>query len=330
MAINLLDIKPHKVSRDLSGYITFIYGPAKVGKTTFGSKMPGHLILAFERGYNALPGVMVQDVTTWGEMKQVVRDLKKPEVKAVFKSIIIDTADVAADACQKYICNQLGIENIGDGGWSTNGWAKYKKEFEDTFRTLTQLGYAVVFISHDKEKTIKPQNAAEYQQIGSSMQSSALAIVENMSDIIAYAHSKVNADGSTKRILSLRSNDNSIRCGSRFRYMPNEIEFSYDALTKALNDAIDKEAAETNNQFVTNDRPEAPAAKEYDYEGLMNEFQNLVGDLMNKNPQHYGPRITQIVDKYLGKGKKVADATIDQAELVNLIVEEIKDELMSD
>ena len=162
MAIDLLGIQPHKVSRDLSGYITFVYGPPKCGKTTFGVKMPGALLLAFERGYNALPGVIAQDITTWGEMKQVVRELKKPEVKARFKSLIIDTADIAADCCQKYICNQLGIENIGDGGWSTNGWAKYKKEFEDTFRTLTQLGYAVVFISHAKEKTIKPQNGQEY------------------------------------------------------------------------------------------------------------------------------------------------------------------------
>lgn len=54
MAIDLLNIQPHKVSRDLSGYITFLYGPAKIGKTTFGSQMPGYLILAFERGYNAL------------------------------------------------------------------------------------------------------------------------------------------------------------------------------------------------------------------------------------------------------------------------------------
>ena len=108
MAIDLLSIKPHQVSRDLSGYITFIYGPAKIGKTTFGSQMPGALILAFERGYNTLGGVLKQDVTTWGEMKQIVRELKKPEVQAVYKSIIVDTADYAADACQKYICNQLG------------------------------------------------------------------------------------------------------------------------------------------------------------------------------------------------------------------------------
>ena len=50
MVINLLDIKPHEVSRDLSGYITFIYGPAKSGKTTFGSHMPSALVLAAERG----------------------------------------------------------------------------------------------------------------------------------------------------------------------------------------------------------------------------------------------------------------------------------------
>lgn len=29
MAINLLAIQPHKVSRDLSGYAVYIYGPAK-------------------------------------------------------------------------------------------------------------------------------------------------------------------------------------------------------------------------------------------------------------------------------------------------------------
>lgn len=326
MAINLLSLTPHVVSRDLSGYITFLYGPAKCGKTTFGSKMPGHLILAFERGYNALPGVMVQDITTWGEMKQVVRELKKPEVKAVYKSIIIDTADIAADACQKYICNQLDIENIGDGGWAVNGWAKYKKEFEDTFRTLTQLGYAVVFISHDKEKTIKPQNANEYQQIGSSMQSSALSIIENMADIIGYAHPKMTDEGS-KVVLTLRSPDNSVRCGCRFKYIAPEIDFTYAALTKALNEAIDKEAAETNNQYVTNERQAEPILKEYDYDALMAEFGDLAGTLMNKNPTMYGPKITQIIEKYLGKGKKIADATSSQAEFIYLIVTEIKEDL---
>jgi hypothetical protein len=327
MAIDLLGLTPHKVSRDLSGYITFVYGPAKCGKTTFGSKMPGALLLAFERGYNALPGVIAQDITSWGEMKQVMRELKKPEVKERFKSIIVDTADIAADLCQKYICNQLGIENIGDGGWTTNGWAKYKKEFEDVFRTLAQLGYAVVFISHDKEKTISPQNAKEYQQIGSSMQSSALSIIENMSDIIGYAHPKVT-DNESRMVLTLRSADNSIRCGCRFKHIVPEIDFTYDALTKALNDAIDKEASETNNQYVTAERQSAPILKEYDFDALMNEFKEVVGSLMERDSATNGPKITQIIDKYLGKGKKISEATRDQAELVYLIITEVKEDLL--
>lgn len=102
--------------------------------------MPGALVLATERGYNTIPGIMAQDITSWSDMKQVVRELKKPDVQAVYKSLIIDTIDIAADMCQKYICNQLGIENIGDGGWTNNGWDRYKKEFEDVFRTLAQLG----------------------------------------------------------------------------------------------------------------------------------------------------------------------------------------------
>lgn len=34
MAIDLLSIQPHKISRDLSGYITFLYGPQFLGVPT--------------------------------------------------------------------------------------------------------------------------------------------------------------------------------------------------------------------------------------------------------------------------------------------------------
>ena len=317
--INLLQIEPHKVSRDLSGYITYVYGTPKVGKTTFGSQFPGALILAFERGYNALPGVIAQDITTWGEFKQVLRELKKPEVQAVYKSIIIDTVDIAASLCEKYICNQLGIENIGDGGWSTNGWSKYKKEFEDSFRTIAQLGYAVCFISHSADKTFKRKDGTEYNQMVPTAQKSANEIIKGMADIYACADI-VNGE----RRLILRSLDGSVDTGCRFKYIEPEIPFSYQNLVDALNDAIDKEAAETNNKFVTQERITNVIAPEYDFDALMAEFQKLTGDLMRKDPSN-GPKITEIVNRYLGKGKKASDATRDQAEFIALIVDEVKE-----
>ena len=322
MAINLLSLEPHKVSRALSGYITYVYGIPKVGKTTFGAQFPGALILAFERGYNALPGVIAQDITTWGEFKQVLRELKKPEVQAVYKSIIIDTVDIAASLCEKYICNQLGIENIGDGGWSTNGWSKYKKEFEDSFRTITQLGYAVCFISHSADKTFKRKDGTEYNQMVPTAQRSVNEIVKGMADIFACADI-VNGE----RKLILRSLDGSVDTGCRFKYIEPEIPFSYNALVEALNKAIDREAAETNNKFVTNERVSEVIAPTYDYDALMTEFQQITGNLMRENPG-YGPKITEIVERYLGKGKKVSETTRDQAEFVDLIVSDIKSELV--
>ena len=329
MAINLLNLQPHKVSRDLSGYITFIYGPPKVGKTTLATQMPGALLLAFERGYNAIPGIIAQDVNTWGEMKQIFRELKKPEVQEVYKTIIVDTVDIAADLCQKYICNQLGIDNMGDGGWGTNSWSKYKKEFEDVFRGLTMIGYAVVFISHSKTGTDKDQTGKEFGYTKPTTQSSALQIIENMADIYCFARMYLGADGEEKRVLTLRSPAGSgISCGSRFKYIASEIPLNYDALTKAIGDAIDKEAKENGNKFVTNERESAPVVKEYDFDALMAQFETMVGDLMGKDQTYYSPRITQIIEKYLGKGKKMSGVSRDQAELVYLVVTEIEDDLV--
>lgn len=47
MAINLLNLEPHKVSTDLTGYITYIYGAPKTGKTTLATQMPNAILLAF-------------------------------------------------------------------------------------------------------------------------------------------------------------------------------------------------------------------------------------------------------------------------------------------
>ena len=328
MAINLMALEPHKVSRDLSGYITYLYGAPGVGKTTLAAKFPNVLLLATEKGYSALPGVYAQDITRWGDIKEVIRELKKPEVKERFKTVVIDTIDVAAAYCDKYICNQLGIETLGEGGWAVNGWARYKKELEETFRSITNLGYALVCISHDKDKTFKRKDGTEYNQIVPTVSTSANDIIKAMCDIYTYA----TIDETTgERKLIMRSLDGTVDAKCRFRCMANEIPLDYNELVKALNEAIDTEAAENDGKFVTDEREAAPAtAVEYDYDALMDEFGKITGKLMGKDNTYYGPRITQIVGKILGKGKKVADTTRDQAEFIHLIVGELKDEFASD
>lgn len=288
--------------------------------------MPGALLLAFEKGYNALPGVIAQDITSWTEMRMTYRELKKPEVKEAYKAVIVDTIDIAADMCQKYVCTQKGIESLGDLGYG-KGWTAFKEEFNDLFRGLTQLGYAVFFIGHDKEATATdPVDGHEYKYIRPALGNSTRQVIEGMADIYGYAHQK---RGEKMSVLTLRCSDDSIACGGRFKYIANEIPMNYDSLVNAVSEAIDKEAKEHNNQFVTEERIDTEVkVANYDYDALMEQFQNIVGELMNENQVKNAPRITQIVEKYLGKGKKVADTTRDQAEFIYLIVTEIQDELV--
>ena len=325
MAIDLLSLQPHKVSRDLSGYITFVYGAPKTGKTTLATQMEGCLLLAFEPGYHALPGVIAQDVTTWGEMKQVYRELRKPEVQATFKAVIIDTIDIAADRCKKYICQQNDIEDLGDLGYG-KGWTKFKEEFNEVFRGLTQLGYAVFFIGHHKEATITdPATGAERIIIRPSLSNSTREVIAGMADIYGYARQR--GEGQMSQLV-LRNTDGSIECGSRFKYIDNEITLGYQNLVDTIQKAIDKEAAELGGKFVTDERVVAPIAVTYDYDALMKEFSTIAGQLMELDSAVNQPKITAIVDKYLGKGKKISEAKPDQAEFIHLIVSEIKETLL--
>ena len=326
MAINLLSLQPHKVSRDLTGYITYIYGAAKTGKTTLASQAGKALLLAFERGYNALPGVYAQDITSWGDTRAVVRELKKPEVKEMFQTVVFDTIDIAGGLCEKYVCAQNNVDKIGEIPYG-QGWNLMKKEFEDVVRTITQLGYAVFFISHEKDKEFKRKDGTSYHQIVPSCPNTFNEIAKNLVDIYAYAE-KYEENGQASVRLVIRSTDNSIDCGSRFKYIDPVIDMSYKALVDALNRAIDKAAEMSGSEYVTEERNLIPTKAPLNYDDLLLEFNELAKDLMTKDGAAYGPKITFIVEKYLGKGRKVSESTIAQVELLDQIVAEIKETLI--
>lgn len=319
--IDLTQIEPHKVSRDLSGYITFIYGAPKTGKTTLAVQMPDALLLAFEKGYNALPGVKAVDITSWAEMLMVYRQLKSDDVKKMYKAVIVDTIDIASEMCQQYVCDQLDIDQLGDAAYG-KGWSSFTSEFNNVFRGLTQLGYAVFFIGHASEGQEEDENGNSHMVIRPAIPGKkAKQTIEGMADIYGYAH---QVKGNDMSVLTLRAKDDSIACGGRFKYIKPQITFTYENLIKAVSDAIEEEAKEHNGEYVTNEKEKLAEKTEYDFDALKEEFSAITGELMNKDPK-VGPRIVAIVDKYLGKGKKVQNLQPEQAELLFLVVTELKD-----
>lgn len=206
---------------------------------------------------------------------------------------------------------------------------KSKKEFEESMRNITLAGYSLFFISHAKDKTFKRYDGTEYNQIVPSLSTAYNSIVENMADIIGYAHQVKLPDGRNTVRLTIRSLDESVTAGCRFKYIEPEIDFTYDALNKALADAIDTEAALTNNAYITEER-NIIEVKELNYDELMTEFNAIVNKLISSNTEDVfkidiSPKIIQITEKYLGKGKKVNQCTREQVEQIQLINIELRD-----
>ena len=323
MAINLKNIKPHKISKDLTSYTIYMYGPGGIGKTTFACEIPNSMLFAFEKGYGSLNVEMPVDITSWADVRGILRQLDDPEIKEKYHTIIFDTVDKAAALCEKYVCNQLEIESIGDGGWEKNGWAKVKKEWESVLNTIQMKGYTLFFISHAKEKVIKRKNGTDYNQITPGCPNAYNEIVRNLVDIEAYA----TVDNGVRKLI-IRDPNDFIECKSRIKHIPAEVDFSFQALSAAISTAIEQTEKEVGAGGMTTEK-ETMVVEEttYDFQALMSEFNSIVSKLMAEN-QSNAYKITAIVDRYLGKGKKVSDATPEQAELVALIIDDIKAELM--
>ena len=328
MANSLLSIQPHVVSRDLTGYSVLLYGEPKSGKTTTASQFPNSLLLAFELGYNALPGVMAKPMATWRDMKTVLKELDDSEVKKVFKNIIIDTVDLAYDAAKKYVCNQNEVNDISEIGYG-KGYNLVMKEFDEAVRAILRMGYGCILISHATDKTFKDAQGKEFNQIVPTIDNKGRLVCERTCDIIGYSRTIETGEGKKETRLFLRETPRFV-AGSRFKYMPDSIIFGYKELVNAMHDAIDKEAAENGNKFVTNERINLHNLEEevLDFDKLQEEFQNIVGELMTKNPDRYQKEITVIVEKYLGIGKKVMDCSSKQVDQIALIVEDLKNLLI--
>lgn len=320
--IDIFAIQPHEVSKDLRGYSVMLYGDPKSGKTTTASKFPKSLLLAFEKGYAAIPGVKAAPINSWSEFLKILKQLKDPKAKELYETIVIDTVDIAYDYCEQYICQLHGVDNIKEIPYG-QGFTLAAKEFDTKLRQIVQMDYGLVLISHAQDKTFTDETGKEYNKIVPTLGNKPRLIATRMCDIIGYSRTIQNEAGETKTLLFMRGTPR-FEAGSRFKYTPPYIEFSYNNLVKAIADAIDKQLEE-DGAVGTEQRQNLYKTEELDFDKLMGDFKTITTKLMDKNAQVFGPKIVEVVERNLGKGKKVAEMTRDQVEVLDIIVYELKE-----
>lgn len=336
-SIDIFSVQPHQVSRDMRGYSVFLYGGWKTGKTTTAVKFPKHFLLAFEKGYSAIPGAMAQPINSWSEFRQVLRQLKSDQAKERFETIIVDTADIAYDYCVKYICANNNVDTVSDIPFG-KGYGLVEKEFDECLRQVVQMGYGLVVISHETDKTFTNENGGQFNKIVPTLDKRANNVLARMCDIIGYTRSVADDTGNEKVVMFMRGTSR-YEAGSRFKYTPDYIDLSYDNLVKAIGDALDKQMAEDGTELFTDKRENVhiDTTSNLDFDDLMKEFGNIIANIPGssdikqetddgkKFAEYWQPRVSQVIEKYLGKGRKIKDATRDQVEAVDLIITDLKD-----
>lgn len=281
----------------------------KVGKTTLACQFPKNLLLGFEHGWNAIAGAKAVDITKWSDFKMVLRQLEKPEAKEMYDTITIDTVGIAWELAEQYVCAQHGVQKINEIPWG-QGYKDLAREFENSLRKITQLGYGLVIIAHVDKRVEMVGEDNEVEILGPAIPKRAYAIVNQLVDIIGYIAVTWNEKGESERWLYTRKTP-TIMAGSRFPHLAEKIKFGYAELTKALNDAIDK--AEALDGATVVDKSAPVMDTELNYDEIRKEAAELWSKLVTADEKN-AEIILKKVEKNFNRKMKLSEITENQVE----------------
>jgi len=180
-----------------------VFGPPKVGKTTFGSEFEKSLILELEPGGADHVRCRKLDISSLRDFRSLYKTLKED---TEYSTIVIDSLDKIASWIEDEICAEMGLTNIMDakkGERHGSQWGEYKARVLGFLSGMSKLDKRVIFLAHTKRadidnngQAINPKTINLYGQCASQV----LALVDN----VGYMFAEEVEAGKVKHFLSFR------------------------------------------------------------------------------------------------------------------------------
>jgi len=185
-------------SSALLDYTMLIYGDNKIGKTSLAAQFPDAIFLMFEAGGKALR-IYQRSVGTWEEFLAYL-DLLETDTR--FRTVVVDTVDMAYDRCFEYMCQKLCIEHPHDEKDYGKSWGQIENEFIKQISRLLRLQKGVLFISHSVERETRTRGGEKFNRVEPSVSNQAARFLTAVVDLWSY-YTYVGLD----RVLILRGDD---------------------------------------------------------------------------------------------------------------------------
>lgn len=216
-----------------------IYGPPKMGKSTFGSLAPNPVFIQTEDGLGAIDVPSYPLANTYEQVLDYIGELCSKDHD--FKTLVIDSLDWLERLIYKSVCRERNVKSIEDIGYgkgylfALEVWA----QFIDAVEWLRlNRDMTIVFIAHSHIKRYNNPETESYDRHQIKMHEKASEMLMEKCDMILFVNEQVitkktqegfkerNRALDSERILYTERRPSFV-AGSRYN-IPAEIPFEKD------------------------------------------------------------------------------------------------------
>lgn len=239
-----------KTRRDVPPRVV-VYGPHKIGKSTFASCAPAPVFVQTEDGLDSIDASAFPLAQSWQDIMAAVGTLYTEPHD--FRTVVLDSADWAEKLCWGAVAEEhgkSGIEEIGYG----KGYVYAAEKFNDLFAGLNALrldrNMNIIVLCHTEVKHYDDPLADSYDRHQIKMHKHSAKILQEWADVIGFAQlesqtrtkkgkgfrdDRTVAMTTGRRVLHLANNP-AHDAGNRYG-LPDQIDLTWPAFEQALNAA---------------------------------------------------------------------------------------------
>jgi hypothetical protein len=220
-----------------------VYGPPKLGKSTFVGSAKNALMIPTENRVDHIQCAKTDVITSYQELLDIFDYLLNNE-KHTYKRIILDTLDEFEPLLHKAICEKHGWDSlVEDKNKEVNfskglkyhavvGWRKFLNNCD----AMRDAGFDIIFVAHSQIIKINPPDKETYDKYAMKVDPNALPIIEGWADIIGFYDQElfINKQGdgfnkrgkaisTDKRILHLQGNSAAMSACNSYGFGDAEI-----------------------------------------------------------------------------------------------------------
>ena len=300
----LLNLQPTTVSSDPESYNFLLYGESKIGKTSFVNDLFGDRVLNVmsEKRWGGVEGAKIVYVSSYADVKNVLRILKDKELQEAYDVISFDTIDNLYLYVDRYVADQYNEISVGTGGAENlfgRDWRQRDATWLNLLKDIEKLPFTTVFVSHETAvtKDIKMSVVNQSQELldelteiggtvvkknGQQVMSytyyqpdmdakHALPAVLKMVDNILYVDTEVDDEGNEKRVIRLRGT-RQYAAGTTLKGMSDTIPFTAEDYREAISRAVEGNYSKINKKKTLHSDVDE---KEISFKELKSEVEKL-------------------------------------------------------